>query len=200
MTSDPVHAPGSKPTVPNRSEPTPGFGGRPANATDDELFEIGMRLFQHDGRVPRINDIIDAAGGVQRARAVHARRQIAEAVASGKAREWINTSPAVDLAVRRLLEEFLRTSRAQVEERITDVVTQADEQVRDANATVKSLASRVEELTSERHSLMQELGELRDALRACEASLSRSRQDARRYRVQARERKTALELISADCR
>lgn len=186
----------SEPEVPNRSEPRPDSGGRPANVTDDELFEIGIRIYQRDGHVPRINDIITAAGGAQRARAVQARRQVADAVASGKAREWINTSPAVDLAVRRVLDEFLRISREQVQDRIAAVMSAADTKVLDAQDTVRSLATRVEELTAERQSLRQKLSEIQEAMSACEASLRRCRQDARRYRVQARERKAALDLIS----
>lgn len=171
--------------------------GRPPVMNDEDLKTLAVSLWRQSGRVPRVNDIIEQAGGAQRSRAVMARRHVVHVAADAKANAWVNVSPAFETTVRELLGQFLTLARDDVFQQIAKQTEACDEQVLDAQAVAAETTrrNRALERTVEEH--VAELEALRSEVRQLTERLARARSDARRYRTQAQERGQALEMIRA---
>lgn len=187
----------TEPAVPNSSElQTPG-SGRPPSATDDELIAAGIRFHAQTGRIPRIDDIVQAVGGAQRSRAARARRAVAQRIANQSAAQWVNVSPEFEAAVRRLLGEFIAAAEASVTRQIEDRVSQTDQEMLELKDIATSSAAQVTSLSEAQRAQEAQMTQLREELARTKQSLVRARQQARRYKVQADERQHTIDLLSA---
>ena len=186
----------TEPTVPNSSEFQAVGPGRPPSATNDELIAAGMRFHAETGRIPRIDDIVHAVGGAQRSRAAQARRAVAKRVADQHAAQWVNVSPAFEVAVRRLLGEFTSAAEASVVDQIEARVAKTDHELLDLKAVANSAAAQATRLEKDKQVLEDQVIRLSEDLDAMRQSLQRARQNARRYKTQAEERKHALDLLT----
>ena len=196
---NPEHPPHHlEPGIQNRSEPKSGSQsvGRPAVLDDAALNQLAVDLWRQSGRVPRINDIIDAAGGAQRARATRARRHAAAMAADAKAREWINVAPAFESTVRALLGQFLELARNEAADRISETLLAADNRIADAQEVAAHATHRIRSLEAKIEELSTELDSSRSALKRSDVGLHRTRSELRRVRAQAKERQRALDIIA----
>lgn len=183
--------------IQNRSEPTSSSEsvGRSPIMNDEDLKTLAVTLWRQSGRVPRVNDIIEQAGGAQRSRAVMARRHAVQMATDAKANEWVNVSPAFETTVRELLGQFLTLARDDVFQQIAKQTEACDQQVLDAQAVAAEATHRNRALERAVEKQASELEDRRSEVRQLTERLERARSDARRYRTQAQERGQALEMI-----
>lgn len=144
-------------TVPNSSK-VPNAGqwgandpwhaptGRPALLDDDQLLELATDLNQRLGRPPRIEELIEAAGGCQRQRASRAIRALRERLAATAVRSllvlpndleaehrvWIDRW--MNLAAQRLAGEH-----AQLIERHDEKTQKAQDLLAEQNTVIRGL-------------------------------------------------------------
>lgn len=191
--------PTSEPGIQNRSELASSSEsvGRPPVMGDEDLRALAVSLWRASGRVPRVNDIIEQAGGAQRSRAVMARRHAVQVATDAKANEWVNISPAFESTVRNLLGQFLTLARDDVGQQIAQQTEACDQQVLDAQAVAAEATHRNRALERVVEEHVAALDALRSDARQLTERLERARSDARRYRTQAQERGQALEMIRA---
>lgn len=189
----------SEPGIQNRSELAYSSEsvGRPPVMDDEDLKALAVTLWRQSGRVPRVNDIIEQAGGAQRSRAVMARRHAVEVASEQKANEWVNVSPAFEATVRGLLGQFLTLARDDVVQQIAQQTEACDQQVLDVQAVAAEATHRNRQLERSVEEHVATLDALRSEVRQLTERLERARSDARRYRTQAQERGQALEMIRA---
>lgn len=186
----------TEPVVPNGSELQTRGIGRPPAATNDELIAAGIRFHAETGRIPRIDDIVQAVGGAQRSRAAQARRAVAKRVADQHAAQWVNVSPEFEGTVRKLLGEFTSAAEASVVEQIEARVAKTDQELLELKAIANSAAAQATRLENDKQVLEDQVIRLSADLDAMRQSLQRARQNARRYKTQAEERKHALDLLT----
>lgn len=176
-------------TVPNGS-------GRPAKTGDRALVDLVEGLFQQLGRLPTLDQIIEAAGGCQRSRAVAARRHVAQQIAQGTLEAQIQLPNAVELRHRKLLTEWLRLAREQIQPVLIQTVDDAQDKAsaaelaaQDARGGMELAQARMAETLEE----MQGLRKENDRLTQRVAQLSASEA---RWKARAEERAATIQHLS----
>ena len=165
------------------------------HVSDDDLIQTATRLYREQGRIPRVVDIVQASGGVRRARANAARQQIAKLAASEASQRWVNVSYDFEQTVRTLLGEFTLAARREVEEQLTERLTASDEAVIDARNDLRDLRQRLKQTETAHQELLKTVESKSAEINALKAALDRSKRDARRYRTQAKERQATIALL-----
>lgn len=178
-----------------------GTGNQPAvpgsQLDDEQIYAIAIRLYRESGRVPRVADVAAAAGGVRKSRAVAARQRLVRFAADEAASRWINVSSEFESTVRELLGGFLTAARNEAVHQIGAHLSDADDRVRDAQSVTALLSAEAEALRAGLDAANQKVTELTNEQDQLKAKLARARHDANTYRMQAKERKAALDLIAS---
>lgn len=181
--------------------PKPGTGNQSrvpgSEMSDDQIYAVGIRLYRESGRVPRVADIASAAGGVRKSRAVAARQRVARFAADDAASRWINVSPEFEQTVRELLGTFLTVARQESAHQIGTYLSDADDRLQDAQNIAARLSSDIDALRSDLDAATQRILELSSERDQLQTRYERARRDAKTYRMQAKERKAALDLLAS---
>lgn len=182
-------------------EREPGTGNQPAvpssEMDDEQIYAIAIRLYRESGRVPRVADIATAAGGVRKSRAVAVRQRVVQFAADDAASRWINVSPEFEQTVRELLGTFLTVARREAAHQMGTHLSDADDRMQDAQNIAARLSSDVDALRADLNATTQRLAELISERDQLQTKLERARRDANTYRMQAKERKAALDLLAS---
>jgi len=163
----------SEPDVPKRSEPK---AGRPAVVSDEALLQLAKKLNTDLGRPPRADELIAAAGGCQKQRALAALRELKLDLAERAVRSQIRFAPEIESDLRALCGRWLdhaanqlaqlhRDHLDQFETRETaqrafigeqqTLITDLREQVLDREQMLGELTQRLQEL-QKTHQVLQE--------------------------------------------
>lgn len=109
-------------TVPNGSKgPNSGPGatandaghgpiGRPSILDDDQLLELAAELNKRLGRPPRIEELIEAAGGCQRQRASRAIRELRERLAASAVRSMLVLPQDLEAEHRAWVDRWMQVA------------------------------------------------------------------------------------------
>ena len=109
-------------TVPNGSKgPNSGPGatandaghgpiGRPAILDDEQLLELAAELNRQLGRPPRIDELIEAAGGCQRQRASRAIRELRERLAAAAVRSMLVLPQDLEAEHRAWIDRWMQVA------------------------------------------------------------------------------------------
>jgi hypothetical protein len=169
----------SEPDVPKRSE---AKAGRPAVVSDSALLQLAGKLNTDLGRPPRADELIAAAGGCQKQRALAAIRELKLDLAERAVRSQLRFAPAIEHDLRALchcwldhaanqlaelhrdqLEQFETREKAQrafIEEQQT-LITDLREQVLDREQMLGELTQRLQDLQKTHLALQEQVIEAR---------------------------------------
>ena len=134
---------GSNGTVPNGSKVPnsgqqaandPGHGptGRPAILDDEQLLELTGELNQRLGRPPRLEELIEAAGGCQKQRASRAIRALRERLAAAAVRSMLTLPPDLEAEHRAWVDRWMRVAAERLSGEHALLVERHDEKLQKA--------------------------------------------------------------------
>lgn len=126
---------GSK--VPNSGQQAandPGHGptGRPAILDDEQLLELAGELNQRLGRPPRLEELIEAAGGCQKQRASRAIRALRERLAAAAVRSMLVLPPDLEAEHRAWIDRWMRVAAERLSGEHALLVERYDEKLQKA--------------------------------------------------------------------
>lgn len=87
-----------------------GPTGRPAILDDEQLLELAGELNQRLGRPPRLEELIEAAGGCQKQRASRAIRALRERLAAAAVRSMLVLPPDLEAEHRAWVDRWMRVA------------------------------------------------------------------------------------------
>ena len=141
---------GSK--VPNSGQPSAandprhGATGRPAILDDEQLLELAAELNQRMGRPPRLEELIEAAGGCQKQRASRAIRALRERLAAASVRSMLVLPPELEAEHRAWIDRLMRVAaerlsgeHALLVERYDEKLQKAQDLLTEQNLVIKGL-------------------------------------------------------------
>lgn len=105
---------------------TKGTTGRPPVLTDPELAALALQLSVKTGRAPRIDELVQAAGGCQRKRALQAIRHIREDQAQRELASQLHLPPPIEQHLRALMGQWLELASTQLASRHAEVTAQLE--------------------------------------------------------------------------
>lgn len=141
---------GSKVPNPGQSsaanDPRHGPTGRPAILDDEQLLELATELNQRLGRPPRLDELIEAAGGCQKQRASRAIRAIRERLASAAVRSMLVLPTDLEAEHRAWIDRWMRVAserlsgeHALLVERHDEKLLKAQDLLAEQNLVIKGL-------------------------------------------------------------
>ncbi|MDM4772949.1 hypothetical protein [Solimonas sp. SE-A11] len=169
---------GSNGTVPNGSkvpnsgqqaanDPRQGPTGRPAILDDEQLLELAAELNQRLGRPPRIEELIEAAGGCQKQRASRAIRALRERLAAAAVHSMLVLPPELEAEHRAWIDRWMRVAaerlsgeHALLVERHDDKVQKAQDLLEEQNLVIKGLRESLADQQRIAAELAQSVGKL----------------------------------------
>lgn len=166
-------------------------GGRQPVLTDDELDHCVKALAQDLGRMPKLDEIVEAAGGCQRKRAVEARRRLADSLSTQAVEEWTDLPPSIVTRHKRLLREWLALAREQLTPWIDEVVAQSLEESTKLELRIAEQSSAIERHEETERVLKLRLDELQRSLNTTENALIQCQRQAAVWEALAEERRNA---------
>ncbi|WP_370299211.1 hypothetical protein [Abyssibacter sp.] len=162
-----------------------------AGMSDAELDRCVQALGQDLGRVPKLAEIIDAAGGCKRQRAVDARRRFATDLVANAIDDWTDLPPSIVMRHKRLMREWLALARDQITPWVDDVVAQSLETSTGLEARIAEQTVLIEQQASEIDALREERAALARRLDEACAQLAEARRDSAVWQALAEERRQA---------
>ncbi|HEU0197573.1 MAG TPA: hypothetical protein VFQ88_10210 [Nevskiaceae bacterium] len=171
--SDSPFRKGSEPAIPNRSK---SQVGRPPVLGDAALVARVRRLSDELGRLPRAGELIAAAGGCQRQRALAAIRTVRVAQARVDLASALSLPPAIERHLRALAVEWLGLAAEQLVEpqavrvaRAEESVSALEAQIEERRAVERLLRQQVEDGQQVLDALTDRFEQLRRAHGALQA-------------------------------
>ena len=147
--------------------------------SDAELDRCVQTLGQDLGRVPKLAEIIDAAGGCKRQRAVDARRRFAADLAANAIEDWTDLPPSIVMRHKRLMREWLALARDQITPWGDDVVAQSLEtstgleaRIAEQEVLIEQQAGELDKLRAENAALLQRFDESESRLVAAQREVA----------------------------
>lgn len=175
-------------TVPNDSG-TAGARGRKPRATDLELEAIVRGLVGENGQLPTLDEIVTQSGGCQRARAVAARRAVANQQLQDNAAAQLQLPQIIETRHRELLSQWISAARQIIRPIVDAAVQQSEEQL-------ASLEDSLRDARSLRDQLQSELDTAQNLLAQVQSDNQKLRGRVDRFRVsEARWKATAVERL-----
>lgn len=179
-------------TAKNRSESSDSVtGGRTPLLTDQELDQCVKALAQDLARMPKLDEIVEAAGGCQRKRAVEARRRLAESLSTQAIDDWTDLPPSIVSRHKRLLREWLALAREQITPWVDDVVAQSLDANAQLELRIAEQSAIIERNEQTIANLEAQLVEMQGRLDKAAKELAQSRQEAAIWAAIADERRAA---------
>lgn len=186
--------------VPMSSKPATSPGGRPPVMTDEQLLRLAEQLNAKFGRPPRAEELIDAAGGCQRKRALAALRVLKLELARRSVQSGLIFPSAIEQAIRSQMADWLTLAAGSL------AATHLEESDR-TEAKVSTQAALIEELQVRTQTLKEQIAD-RDRMVAdlvrrvelAETSESRAKAAAIQAKAVADERARILARLEAHLR
>lgn len=165
-----------------------------AGMSDAELDRCVQALGQELGRVPKLAEIIEAAGGCKRQRAVDARRRFATDLAANAIDDWTDLPPSIVMRHKRLMREWLALARDQITPWVDDVVAQSLETSTGLEARIAEQAVLIEQQAGELDKLRAEHAALQQRLDESESRLAATQREAAVWQALAEERRDPAKM------
>lgn len=165
--------------------------------SDAELDRCVQTLGQDLGRVPKLAEIIDAAGGCKRQRAVDARRRFAADLAANAIEDWTDLPPSIVMRHKRLMREWLALARDQITPWVDDVVAQSLETSTGLEARIAEQGVLIEQQAGELDKLRAENAALLQRLDESESQLAAAQREAAVWKALAEERRRGTVMEEA---
>lgn len=160
--------------VANRS----GANGRPPVMDDQELLALARDLNQAQGRPPRAQELIDAAGGCQRQRAIRTIQRLRNELAAKAVRAQLTLPQDLEAELRGWIGRWIELAARQLAQRHADFELQSESKLTDARDLLAEQKERLSVLRSqldEQRSLAQHNGQASETLRTENAALRSER-------------------------
>lgn len=198
---------GSK--VPNAGQQAPandprhGPMGRPAILDDEQLLELAGELNQRLGRPPRLEELIEAAGGCQKQRASRAIRALRERLAAAAVRSMLVLPPELEAEHRAWIDRWMRAAAERLSGEHALLVERHDEKLQktqdllaEQNLVIKGLRESLadqQRIAGELAQSVNELNALAGKLRSeRDVALALAEDRLKYFRAPAGEREGAL--------
>lgn len=189
-------ATGSEPTrVPNGSELR--NSGRHPVMSDDDLLSLARTLFERVGRAPTASELMGAAGGCQKQRALRAIRVVSLEWAERAVRSQLVLPESFEHELRDLSRRWLTLAAEQLAEKHLDAERRADEKAATLGALVEELQARIQELEIQLESEREAQDKLRELNRQLAVRIAETEADLVRFQTLADERERVINQLSA---
>ncbi|MGJ8670824.1 MAG: hypothetical protein ACSHXK_15150 [Oceanococcus sp.] len=177
-------------TVPNGSKQFPT--GRPAKVSDEELQACVSQLANENGKMPTLNQIIEASGGCQRARAVKARHAAVEHAMQQQIYEQLQLPGDLETRHRQLLSQWLNIARSHVEPSMKALVADAEQRADQAELSAQDARDKHDAITQELQKLQRSVNDLSDQLTLQTDKIAALSSSEAKWKALANERKAML--------
>lgn len=181
-------------TVPNGSEPSLGTG-RPPVMNDDELRHLADQLNSKHGRPPRAEELIAAAGGCQRKRALAAIKKLKLDLAQRAVRSRLVFHQDVEHALRAQMASWLDLASSHLAAQHLDESERTEAKLATQAALIEELQTKVRLLQEGIGDRERMVAEFRARAEAADASLARAQEAQVRAEVLAEERARILNQL-----
>ena len=148
-------------------DPRHGPTGRPAILDDEELLELAAELNQRLGRPPRLEELIEAAGGCQKQRASRAIRALRERLAAAAVRSRLVLPPELEAEHRAWIDRWMRVAaerlsgeHALLVERHDEKLQKAQDLLEEQNLVIRGLREALADQQRIAAELVQSVSEL----------------------------------------
>lgn len=184
-------------TVPNGSEsfgtiPNSPTRGRPPVLSDEQLLELAHALQSRLGRPPKSDELITAAGGCQRQRALTTLRTLAQSLARKSVRGQLVFPSSIEDGLRELMQRWMDAAAEQLAERHAEMVSACDEKANQLGAYVEELTTQIQRLADELRQVEAQRRDATDKAEQLAAELIRAKDDSLRNATLADERARLL--------
>ena len=148
-------------TVRNGSELAKGSAmGRPAVLDDDALLAVAEELNHALGRPPRLDELIQAAGGCQRQRASRTIRKLREQLAAKSVRALLLMPPELESDIRQWIDRWMGSAAQQLAAEHAELLASHDQAIERANDLIgeqQTVIAELREGTADQQRMTSEL-------------------------------------------
>lgn len=186
---------GSVGTVRNGSEPASG-AGRPPVMNDEQLLGLCTELNARLGRPPRAEELIQAAGGCQRSRALSAIKALKLDLARRAVRSQITFPPELEQALRAQLSSWLDLASRQLSAIHLDESERTESKISAYRALIDEIEGRSRSLAESIRDRDRILVDLRGRAESAEAMLTAERMARAQAEAVATERERIIAQLT----
>lgn len=166
-----------------RADATPPRSGRPPVLDDEALDELAVMLQRQLGRLPRLDELIEEAGGCQRQRASKAVQRIRSGAAQLQLQEILRLPSGLEQLQRRWIDRWMNAAAAQLADHHADLTARHDEKVEALEAVISEqhrALSSIQDQKADLERMTDELLQVREADRGLIERLTAERDIAER--------------------
>lgn len=166
-----------------RADATPSRSGRPPVLDDEALDELAVMLQRQLGRLPRLDELIEEAGGCQRQRASKALQRVRSGAAQQDLRDLLRLPSDLEQLQRRWIDRWMDAAAAQLDDHHADLTARHEENVEALEALISEqhrALSSIQDQKADLERMTDELLQVRESDRGLIERLTAERDIAER--------------------